>query len=146
VFSPVSYLPAVLKCRGLNVVCIPDRSDKDARDALRIYGAVGYSLYGPDKTDWLNRIRHVAVSNDVSGWEFAAAGEVQPYEKTENYTKRRVVDRLTAEMLESYCAALGIELFEANFYGGQCLVLLQRRATQPGQVMTISEARAHLYL
>src|SRR2546421_5740854 len=26
VTSPVSYLPTVLKCRGLEVVCVPDRS------------------------------------------------------------------------------------------------------------------------
>ena len=26
VFGPVSYLPTLLKCRGLEVVCVPDRS------------------------------------------------------------------------------------------------------------------------
>ena len=49
-------------------------------------------------------------------------GEIQPYEQTANYRKRKVADRFTAEMLKSYCAALGIELFNANSYGGQCLL------------------------
>src|SRR5205807_5984602 len=31
-FSAVSYLPTVLKCRGLEVVCVPDRSDGNAND------------------------------------------------------------------------------------------------------------------
>jgi hypothetical protein len=32
--------------------------------------------------------------------------------------KRNLVDRFTLEMLESYCAALGIEVFEARFLRG----------------------------
>jgi hypothetical protein len=146
VFSPVSYLPTVLKCRGLEVVCIPDRSDRGAKNALRVYGAVVFALYGPKKTDWLNRIRRVAVTNDVDGWEFAAEGEAQPYEQPENYRKRKVVDRFTVEMLESYCAALGIRLSDSNFYGGQCLVSHTKRAAPPGPTMSLLEARSHLYL
>jgi len=146
VFSPVSYLPTQLRCRGLEVVCSPDRSDRNAKDGLRVYGAVAFTLYGSETTDWLNRIRHVAVTNDVGGWEFAAEGEVQPYEKTEGYRKRKVVDRFTVEMLESYCRALSIELFDANFYGEQCLVSHTKRATPLGPTMSILEARSHLYL
>lgn len=146
VSSPVSYLPTVLQCRGLEAVCVPDRSGKNAKDGLRPYGAVVFTLYGSEKTDWLNRIRHIAVRNDVSGWEFLAQGEVQPYEKTENYRERKVVDRFNVEMLESYCGALGIELFDANFYGGHCLLSHMKRATPRGPTMSISEARSHLYL
>jgi hypothetical protein len=144
VFGPVSYLPTVLKCRGLEVVCVPDRRER--KGALRPYGAVVFTLYGSGKTDWLNRIRHVAVRNDVNGWKFAAEGEVQLYENTENYRKRSVADRFTVEMLESYCAAVGIDLFDGNFYGGQCLVSHTKRATPPGKTMSISEARSHLFL
>jgi hypothetical protein len=146
VFSPVSYLPTVLKCRGVEVVYVPDRSDNPPKDALQVYGAVAFALYGPEKTDWINRIRRVAVINDVGGWEFAAEGEIQPYEKIETYQKRKITDRFTAEMLESYCAALGIRLFDANFYGGQCLLSGIKRSAPPGPTMTISEARSHLYL
>jgi hypothetical protein len=146
VHSPVSYLSTVLNSQGLEVACVPDRSDRNAKDGLRIYGAIAFTLYGFEKTDRLNRIRHVAVTNDVGGWEFAADGEVQPYEQTENYQKRNVVDRFNVEMLESYCAALGIELFDSDFYGGQCLVSHIKRAAAPGPSMSISEARSHLYL
>ncbi len=144
VTSSVSYLPTVLKCRGLEVVCVPDRSDKNSKHGLQVYGAVAFTLYGPEKIDWVNRIRHVAVTKDVGGWEFVADGEVQPYEKTENYQKRKVVERFTPEMLESYCAALGIRVFDADFYGGACLVSHIKRTTQSGLTMSISEARSHL--
>jgi hypothetical protein len=146
VFSPVSYLPTLLGCRGLEVTSVPDRSTKPAKDGLQVWGAVVFALYGAKKTDWLNRIRHVAVTNDVSGWEFSADGEIQSYEQTENYRKRKIVNRFTVEMLESYCRALGIEVFDANFYGGQCLVSHTETTTPPGPAMSISEARSHLYL
>jgi hypothetical protein len=145
--SPVSYLPTVLKCRGLEVFCIPDRSDKNFKDALQIYGAVVFTLYGSEKTDFLNRIRHIGVTHDVSGWEFMAQGEIQPFEKTENYQRRKVADRFTDEMLESYCEALGIKVFDANFYGGECLVShITKRAVPSDLTMSISEARSHLFI
>lgn len=38
VSSPVSYLRIVLKCRGLEVIYVPDRSGTTVKDALRVYG------------------------------------------------------------------------------------------------------------
>jgi hypothetical protein len=70
--------------------------------------------------------------NDVDGWEFAAEGEVQPYEQTENYRKRRITDRFTAEMLESYCGALGLDLFNPDFYGKESLVVHMKGKGSPG--------------
>ena len=146
VFSLVGYLPTILKCQGLLVDCLPDRSHKAGKDGFQIYGATRFTLYGPENTDWVNRIRHVGVTKDIGGWEFAAEGEVQPYEELEGYQKRKITDRFTPEMLESYCAALGIRLFDASFYGGQCLVSQAKRATPSGLTLSISEAKPHLYL
>ena len=146
VFSPVSYLPTVLKCRGLNIRCVPDRSKTTDKDEVQIYGAVEFSLYGPNKTDWLNVIRRVSIANDVSGWQFAAQGEVQPYEQIENYRKRKIVERLTSDMLESYCAALGIELFNSDFYGEQSLSFHIKREIACGPSMSIADARSHVHI
>ena len=147
VHSPVSYLPTVLGCRGLEITCVPYRSHKASKDGIQIYGAIRFALYGPDQTDWLNRIRSISVANDVSGWEFAAAGEVQPYEQAENYRKRKIVDRLTPEMLEKYCGALGIDLFNSDFYGEQCLLEhTTNRLGAQGPMMSISEARSHVHI
>jgi hypothetical protein len=132
----------------LQISCVPDRSSCADRDGLQIYGAVKFALYGPNETDWLNRIRSIAIRNDVSGWEFAAKGEVQPYEQTENYGRRNIVDRLTPEMLESYCAALGIELFNADFYGEQCLLehTPKKASSAHSLIMSIAEARSHVHI
>jgi hypothetical protein len=144
--SPVAYLPTVLNCRGLHINNIPDRSSTGHRDALRIWGAVTFTLYGPEKTDWLNRIRHISLTNDVGGWEFVAEGEIQSFEQVENYKKRRLKDRFTPKMVESYCAALGIRVFDAEFYSGNCVLSRVKRSIPPGPSMSIAEAKAHLYL
>jgi hypothetical protein len=146
VYSPVSYLPTVLKCRGLDIACVPDRSRTADKDGLQIYGAVKFAIYGPNSTDWVNKTRYISLTNDAGGWEFAAEGEVQPYEQTENYRKRKVVDRFTAEMLESYCAALGIDLFNSDFYGEQSLLVHIKRRKSNGPTMSIAEARSHVHI
>lgn len=147
VFSPVSYLPEVLRSRGITVSWIPDYSKTKREDAIQIYGAASFALYGAEQTDWLNRIRAVSIANDVSGWTFSASGEVQPYEETDLYKKRRIADRLTSEMLERYCRALGIELFDSAFYGPNCFAAhLTNRKGAPGPSMSIAEAHSHLYL
>jgi hypothetical protein len=63
-----------------------------------------------------NSIRAIYAANDGGRWTFGAHGEVQPFEKPESYTARRVKDRLTPEMLEEYCAALGVRYFDPSFY------------------------------
>jgi hypothetical protein len=147
VASPVGYLSRLLLCRGLTVSSVPDRSLHADNDAIRIYGAVAFTLYGPERTDWLNRVRHVSVTNDVSGWKFAATGEVQPYEQVDKYKNHRLIERFTPEMLESYCRALGIEIFDDTFYGGQSLVShVTNRLGAPGAAMSISEARSLLHI
>jgi hypothetical protein len=146
VFSPVSYLPTVLNCRGLNIVCVPDRSKTTDRNEFQIYGDTEFSLYGPTDTEWLNRIRTVSVANDVSGWRFVAEGEVQPFEQLQTYQRRRLAERLTPAMLESYCAVLGIELFNSEFYGEQCLSVHTKRKNAGGLSMSIGEARSHIHI
>ncbi len=147
IFSPVSYLPTVLRCRGLEIACVPDRSKISDNDGIQVYGAVKFTIYGPhNNTDWLNRIRSVAIWNDVSGWEFRAEGEIQPYEQTEKYRRRRIIDRFTSEMLESYCAALGIDLFNPDFYGKDGLLIHTSGQRLRGLTMSLAEARTHVHI
>ena len=54
VHSSVSHLPTVLKSRGLNISCVPDRSKTTDKEEVQIYGAVEFSLYGPNGNDSLN--------------------------------------------------------------------------------------------
>lgn len=57
VSSPTGYLPTVLGCRGLEVRHSPDFSKSERKDLMRMWGSATFALYGPTKTDCLNRIR-----------------------------------------------------------------------------------------
>ena len=147
VATPTGYLPTVWNCLGLEVGYTPDLSKSTRKDSIRMWGSTLFTLYGPTKTDWLNRIRHLHVSNDVDGWTFDQGGEVQPFEEAEAYTKRRIQDRLTFEMLERYCKALGIELNQDDFYGSKrCSVRTTGQKQRGDMARSIAEARSHLDL
>jgi hypothetical protein len=147
VFSPVSYLPLLLNCRGLEVGYAPDRSKSGRKDLIRMWGHTLFALYGPNNTDWLNRIRHLSISNDVSGWSFSESGEVQPFEELDEYAKKRIKERFTIEMLERYCRALGIELNQLDFYGPRsCAVKTTGQSRRGDLSMSMVEARSHLDL
>jgi hypothetical protein len=59
---------------------------------------------------------------------------------------RRTIDRFTPEMLESYCAALGIELFNADFYGEQCLLEHTAKRAASAQGLMMSNRRRQITL
>jgi hypothetical protein len=145
VFSPVSCIPTVLKCRGLEVGSAPDLSHLGRKKGIRTWGHTLFALYGPEKTDWLNRIRHLSVSNDVGGWSFSANGELQHFEEPDQYAKRTIRECFTPEMLERYCRALGIELNDSEFYGPQSYAMSRTGQKLRGDLcMSIAEARSHL--
>lgn len=56
-----------------------------------------------------------------STWEgrrtFDTYGDPLPFEETERYTRRLKRERLTSDMLERYCAHLGLFPYEPSFYG-----------------------------
>ena len=114
----VGELAERLKCRGLAVGCVPNTLTKSDRGKLGTWGAVKFTLFGPEARQHLNIERSVSVINDVRGWKFDAIGTVQPFEQVDRYAAKRIAERFTPEMLEEYGRALGIELFDENFYGG----------------------------
>ncbi len=132
----------VLKCRGLVVSCRP-QIIKDER--VMNNGAVRFELWGPERTDWLNLERSVGVIGDQGKWTFEASGEPLPFEKPEKYKTKRIVDRFTPEMLEEYMAALGIRLFDPDFYGheGMLINLPEPPVTNRGfRSRTLEEAQS----
>lgn len=134
----VSFLASRLKTFGLVVTSAPESSfDGDVR-----WGARQFELYGPERTDFLNYVRSISVVNDGGRWRFDALGEVQPFEVTENYRRRRVAERFDEEMLVDYCAALGLRPFDPNFYSGAGVLLATRRPEL--QRISRTEARKRL--
>ena len=114
----VGELAQQLKCRGVAVGCIPNTLSRGDAARPGTWGALKFMLFAAEKRDFLNVERGVSIINDVGGWEFNSIGAVQVFEHVERYAARRIAERLTSEMIEDYCRALGLDLFEENFYGG----------------------------
>jgi hypothetical protein len=122
--SAVSQLCTLLKCRGVAVKCIPHREPSGGTGT---YGAIQFQLFASNETHFLNHSRGVSVAHDgIDRWVFDANGPVQPFEELLEYGARRVRDRFTPEMLERYCAALGIDLFNADFYGPNAVKIVNK--------------------
>jgi hypothetical protein len=82
--------------------------------------------------------------NNGGSWTFSANGIQQPFEETESYKARRIADRLTGEMLERYCKALGISVFDETFYGMKAaLINTIQKLPSGAPVMSLEEARSH---
>lgn len=141
--SFVGYLTQHLKCRGLAIAFIPDIGSKDKSNKERAsYAAVRFELYAAEKREWLNLERSIAAVKDKGKWKFETNGTAQPFEKPERYDARAVKDRFPPELLEEYCAALGIRLFDQNFYGPNGTLLnLNDPATADLVPVSLTEAR-----
>jgi hypothetical protein len=145
--TAVGYLAEYLKCRALAVACVPQTLLSERKDAKGTYGAVQFQLFAPVRREFLNYERSISVANDGGRWVFNATGTVQPYEKTTNYEAPRIRNRFTPEMLEEYCAALGIRLFAPDFYGpGAILIEVHDPLPPHHPELTLTEARVKLGL
>ena len=66
-----------------------------------------------------------------------------PFENTAAYTARRLTDRLTPRMLADYCAALGVDAFNDDFYTGPSrLVHWRWKNSSRARTWTYAQAQA----
>jgi len=112
---PVGYLTTVLKCRGLAVTCVPHTVSKQDRKRVMRYGAVQFHLFGPEERECGNYIRAIDAVNDGGRWVFETSGTMRAFEQPERYEERLIRHRFTADMLEAYCASLGVLYFDPDF-------------------------------
>src|SRR5947208_1271478 len=96
-------------------------------------------------TQLLNNDRKDAVTHDGDRRVFTLTGTQQVFEEPDAYNARQVRDRFTSDMLERYCQALGIDVFNPEAYGPDS-VFLESPVSIPPQavVMTLSQAQAWL--
>ncbi len=145
----VSYLAQRCKTRSIKISCtphtMPSRVTKETRG---VWGSVQFGLYGPEPRPILNGIRTIAAANDGGRWVFQTSGEVQPFEQVERYEAPRIRDRFTPEMLESYCRAMGIDVFNESFYKPSAVLLTQDISSwkQSPRLMSLAERRRELGL
>jgi hypothetical protein len=132
--GPVAVLAKRLVARGVHIGCRAGTSRRGA--------AVEFSLYGPERTDWLNLIRAVRAVEDEGRWEWFATGSIQPFEDESRYQERRVPDRLTPSVLAAYGAALGLRPFDEEFYRSDGHLVEETRIHGPIRTETLAQARA----
>ena len=132
--APVSYLARVLRCRAVYLIRWP----------VAAYEALRFQLIADHDTDFLNYERTVEVNRGDSGRAvFTAVGAVQPYEQTDAYRRRAVLERLTPAMVDDYCRVLGLRPFEKAFFLSDG-VLVTSRNPRPDIEFTVEEQQ-HRY-
>ena len=149
----VSYLCRVIKCRALLTACIPNtQCGCGPYDTKRgTYGSIRFSLYGPEcmmhseNADIaLNGIRDIQAINDGGSWDFLVGGKSLPFEEKNTYNARRIEERFTPEMLQNYCLAMGIDVFNADFYGPQSCIIDEGAMGYVKTIMTLEEVQREM--
>ncbi|WP_157362223.1 hypothetical protein [Haloechinothrix halophila] len=95
----------------------PDVLSSRAIKAVSSYGfehpSVMFEVYDPACPGPLHSRRLIRAACDRGRWSFGTEGEPFDFEEVENYSKRRIRDRFTPEMLERYLRALGVPMLES---------------------------------
>jgi len=142
--APVAVLAEFLACRSVYVVTTPHTADAPGVREGR-FGGLQFRLFGPRPNPILNHVRSIDLIYDGDRWVFDIAGEPQPFEHPDRYKARRLRDRFTSEMLEEYCRALGIEVFDPSFYGSRA-VLVRTAVDLPPAALSLSLEEAQAWL
>lgn len=145
--SPLHVLCQSLNCRGLSASFVPNTVTSRNQANGGPYGIVSFTLYGPKPNPVLNEVRAVEAANDGGRWTFVNFGQPLPFETQECYSKRRIQDRFTLQMLNDYCQALGIRYLDDAFYGdGGYLIRNLTQERYAKGFVSLDEARAAIGL
>jgi hypothetical protein len=121
----IAVLAQRLECEGLVVTCQ--------------LGAVMFTVADPKA---VHPPRRAVVAMDDGGrWIFETSGEPLPFEELDRYRTRRVRDRFTSDMLERYCQALDVDVFNGEFYRGPAVLVSH---TPPTETFAQNQARVPL--
>lgn len=141
----VGHLCERIRCQGISVCYKPQTWSAEADPTMGMHGEVSIDLYSPLKTDWLNLKRSISLTSDCGEWEFTSFGEIQSFEVVSRYDNEPPEIKFTLDLLEQYCQALGIQLFDQAFYGGKADVFIDS-ATKVFRSLSLLEARHQLRL
>lgn len=90
------------------------------------YGACVFKLFEPVGIQKLDK-RIISLIND-GPWDFYTEGNVRAFENTESYSRRKVRERFTPDLFDSYCKHFGIRMFDPAFF--------DRDRGEPAQLLT----------
>jgi hypothetical protein len=100
--------------RGIRAVCVKDEEPGFPARILEIYS--------PDGTGPLKSLRSIVAANDGGDWVFETAGDPLPFERLDEYKRRRKTDRFTSELLHHYLRELGTPVDVEPDWGGAFVV------------------------
>ena len=160
--NPMYALAIRLGVPGLSVGYSPDVQLADAAASRRQdggdqLGARTWRYYTPlaDGSRLVSRSLYLARQSGKR-WHFDAGGPELPFEDVEAYSERKLLDRLTPQMLADYSAALGVRPFDEDFYSGPGFMveesnprrlIAESRGQRPVlERYTLAEARTRLGL
>lgn len=86
------------------------------------YGAVIWEIYDRDGSVR----RSIYAMNDGGSWDFYSAGNAFGFEDVKRYSKKRVRDRFTIDMLETYLASMNLFPFDDSWLAPEQSLLVER--------------------
>ena len=142
--STVGYLAEEMLVNAVVICSIPPACG--AGDSPGRFGALQLELFGPLKTDFMNYVRTISLTQQAgSRWRFDANGTVQPFENTEAYKRRKMTDKFTLEMLVHYARELGLDPFDSDFYPGPSALVTHPVTSLPAcPPMSLADAQQRL--
>jgi hypothetical protein len=135
--SAIGHLSRTANVQGLAVTA--------SRENKMTGGGIQFALFSPLATDFMNYVRTIGLTFMKGRYEFETYGDELWFEEPAAYRSRKVRDRFTSDMLERYCHALDIEVFDPKAYGPRAtLTTSPIPVPKGGFVMTFREVQAWL--
>lgn len=138
-FSAASQLSRIHRWRATIVSYTPDWTELCGKPKNGPLGDRGFSLYFPDPDSSSLIKRVVQTGNQGSGWEFSESGPIQSFETPEIYQKKQKMNRLTPDLIQKYCQALGIRVFDSGFYGPRGYVVARTDRPIRGVALSVAQ-------
>lgn len=121
-FPPVTYMAKILNCEAVTMGFSENTIKSNIGRGSGTYGSTQFVLYSPESKEFLYQKRAIIAANDGGRWTFISEGDPLPFEDTNRYSAKRILERFDRPMLESYCSALGIEIYNEEFYGNKFML------------------------
>lgn len=140
--SVCMHLARVMSCRALRLTAVPHTLTAKGQMKGR-YGACTLELFGPHG-DPLGYERVVSVVCDGGSWAFDRSGEPLPFERVEQYHRKKISERFTIDDLRDYAAAMGLRPFDEDFYCPESARLVELTGAKPRGMTesSLEQARA----
>src|SRR5262249_36881793 len=114
--SFMTILTDRLQCEGLVLRCANDQRMYSSRDQEDHLTHLGFEFFRPGPEPSVGPSRAVSLYQYYGKSKFTAGGPPLPAEELSRYDTVPTKDRLTLDLIDSYCRPLGLAPLEPDFY------------------------------